>query len=242
MGITVATLSVTKRAEGPSPADVATKSWLPGTSQRFARGDVLGDGRDEVIVVRPDLSGVEIRDESGSVRARLAARYFVTAVGTVPSPSAGKRNIALYLYPDERRGGTFRIVTAENREVATWQEFPAPGLFTVSSWHGRPALLYLQHDTLVARGIDGAPLARLPAPEGRTFRDVYVTPLADGRTAAIGSGNGYTPYHMVCVYDADGRLVFQEINREHAFGVRSEDSGRAFIVTARSREWRYTIS
>ena len=205
------------------------------------QADVLGDDTLEVIVALPEGAGVEIRDQAGNRLTRIATDHYLTDFGAVKTSSGDKADIVLYTYPDENQGGTFLVATADRRELARWHERPAPGRLAAGNWGGRPALFYLQGDALVVRSPLGSLLARLPAPEGRTFRDLYVAELSAGRTVVVASGNGYTPYHMVCVYDAGGQRVFQEINNEHAFDVKAEDGDSTFVVYARSSAWRYAV-
>jgi hypothetical protein len=78
-------------------------------------------------------------------------------------------------------------------------------------------------------------------PEGRMFRAVTVKPLSNGRIVAVSSGSGYTPYHMVCIYDGD-RLVFRDIEPEHAFDVDVVEGGAGFVLTARMSAWKYVFN
>jgi hypothetical protein len=65
--------------------------------------------------------------------------------------------------------------------------------------------------------------------------------IAGDRTVILASGNGYTPYHMVCVYHSTGKLVFQDIANEQAFELQARETASDFTVVTRSSEWRYTI-
>jgi hypothetical protein len=57
----------------------------------------------------------------------------------------------------------------------------------------------------------------------------------------LASGGGYTPYHMVCVYNPAGELVFQEVRDENAFELEADAQQPAFVVVTRSSRWRYEV-
>jgi hypothetical protein len=232
IGIRLNQLAMTKTRVGDSPQDVATL-------QRPYEADVLGDETPEVIAALDDGRGIEIRDRSGTGLARIPTTDYLTDFGAVPDPASGKHNLVLYLYPNATNGGTFRIVTAGQREVAAWEENPPPGRFAVAAWRTAPALFYLQNDTLIVRSAAGQPLARLEAPDGRHFQRLHVRNVSGGRTVVLASGSGYTPYHMVCVYDEDGRLLFQDVADEHAFELASRADDSTFVVVTRSSRWEY---
>jgi hypothetical protein len=46
---------------------------------------------------------------------------------------------------------------------------------------------------------------------------------------------------MVCVYDAAGELVFQEVRDEHAFELEADARQPAFVVVTRTSRWRYEV-
>jgi hypothetical protein len=59
-----------------------------------------------------------------------------------------------------------------------------------------------------------------------------------GRLVLVASGNGYTPFHLVAVYE-EGQLVFHEIGDEHAFDLSRAANG--FVVSTRSAQWEYRV-
>src|SRR4029079_9049361 len=145
----------------------------------------------------------------------IGTSNYLTDFGALPRRRPAHAELVLYTYPNRNdRGGTSAVPTPNRLEVARGEEPIAPGRFSVATWRGRPALYYLAGDTVIVRGARGEPLARLDAPEGRNFRDVYALELPGGWTAAVASGNGYSPFHAVYVYNAADKLVFQEVNNE----------------------------
>jgi hypothetical protein len=248
LGVRLDEVGMSRSRIGPAPADVASRPFLPNSSTRVIQADVLGDEKPELLVEAPGGSGVEIRDQSGALIKMVTTPEYLTDFGAVPEAGAKKQRLVLYTYPNKQKGGTFRVLDGAFEQVATWDELPPPGRFGVWEWGGQPALFYLQGDALVVRSSSGARLQELRVPEGHMFRDVFVRTLADGRTAIVLSGSGYTPYHMVCVYEGT-RLILQDVEDEHAFGLQSTDGGSGlgsgfksgFVVTTRNSRWQYAL-
>jgi len=241
-GVLVNHIGAVKTRLGPSPVDLPGRTYTSAPLfLRSRRGDVQGDEAVEVLVELAGGRGIEIRDQGGSRLAHIITPYYVTDFGAVRGSKSEKEHIVLYMYPNETDTGTFKVITADQREVASWDEDPPPAGFSVGTWNGGAALFYLQRDALVVRSPDGQPLSRLAAPEGGHFRSVFVAPIGDGRTVALASGDGYTPYHAVYVYEADGGLGFQEIDDEHAFDLEAGPDEGTFLVMTRSTQWRYAI-
>ena len=237
LGVLTNTLNVTERRVGPAPANVASAEFeSPGSSIDFRRAkaaDVDGDGTVERLVeIR---MGVQIRGENGQVVRDITTDEYLTDFGAIGG------NVVLYTYPNKERGGTFRIVTLQGIELMRWHEKPPPGRFDVAEWNGGEAIVYLQGDTVVVRSAAGEELRRLSMPEGSKFRSVYLEPGLRDTTIAVASGDGYTGFHMVGIYDQKGDLRYQEIAQEHAFGLEADRSEPRFQVVTRSSivEYRY---
>jgi hypothetical protein len=241
IGILVNNIGLSKTRLGDAPADLPQRQFSAGSLQRSIQADVSGDDTPEVVVELAAGRGIEIRDQSGRRLAEITAPRYLTDFGTVPAAIDGKDALVLYMYPNERRGGTFMVITADRRELARWDEDPPPGRFAVASWSGRAALFFLQGDALVVRSPDGERVGRFDTPQGSHFRALYVGAIEGNRTVVVAAGDGYTPYHMVCVYDSGGRILFQDVAGEHAFGVEASPASSSFIVITRSAKWRYAI-
>src|SRR5437016_5645885 len=207
LGVLVDMIGVTQSGLGPSPQDVASREFLQGSLLRAKPADVAGDATPELLVEIGDGKGIEIRDQAGRVLSEIRTPQYLTDFGAIAAPDSPKSLLVLYTYPNAQRGGTFTVMTEGKVETATWDEYPPTGRFGVGEWRGHPALFYLQDDSLIIRSPTGALLQRLPAPQGHLFRELYVRAVANGRTAVVATGNGYTPYHMVSIYDSD-RLLF----------------------------------
>ena len=240
LGIRVNAIGLQKTDVGPSPSDLPARRFsVSSPTHNAVSGNLLeSDGR-ETLVALENGAGVAVTDARGHTFARITTAEHLTHFGVIEASRAPLDDLVLYGYPNAGRGGTFRVMTPDEVVVAMWTERPPPSHFDVASWEGTPAVYYLQGDELVVRGPTGDLLARLPAPSGVAFQDVHVANAASGRLVLVASGNGYTPFHMVCVYAPDRQLVFHEIAREHAFGLDVRLDRLAFTVLARSRQWSY---
>jgi hypothetical protein len=241
VGITVNQISVSKVRLGNSPADLAMRQVALSSPWARVQADVLGDAAPEVLSPLPGGRGLEIRNQAGTRLGMVETAEYLTDFSTVPSWTSDKQNFVLYTYPNTERGGTFRVLAPDQQELATWTVMPAPGRFTVAAWKGTTALFYTHGDSIEVRAPTGEGLMRLPAAEGHLFQSIRVATLSEDRLVVLLSGDGYTPYHMVCVYDLAGQLLFQEIADEHAFELEAEPNASSFVVFARSSRWEYTI-
>lgn len=238
LGVLVNEIGLSRTDAGKSPADLSGRG-LDGSLRKVLEADITGDAAPERIVERRDLKALEVTDPSAGETRTFRTTDYITGFAAAPSASGGKHDLVVYTYPNERGGGTFRVIDGSFRELTRWEESPPPGGIAAGTHDGRPAVYYLQDERLVIRATDGSLIARLAAPQSGPFRPRAVDALADGRFVLLGSGEGYSPYHMVAVYEPDGRLVFQAMAREHAFALEIEPGGEAFTVLARSRRWKY---
>jgi hypothetical protein len=234
-GELVNTINVTHTRFGDAPVDVASAQFVPDSFQRVRTGDLTGDAVAEELLELPRGRGVQIRAAGGGPNRVIETDEYLTDFGTLGG------NLVLYTYPNPSRGGTFRIVTPSGTELVRWSVHPPPGQFDVAPWNGAEAIAYLQGDEVVVQSATGEELRRLPAPQGSKFRSIYLEPGVNGATIVLASGNGYTPAHMVAVYDATGTLRYQNVVKEHAFRLEARQTEPAFRVVTRTSilEYRY---
>jgi hypothetical protein len=243
MSSTINEIGVSRTRAGDAPAGISARQFVAASSLlRVRTGDIEADAVPETIIELGDGRGVEIRDASGARLRQLPTTGYLTDFGTVATPGSDKQQLVLYTYPNANRGGTFSVVTADGQERARWDEAPAPGGFAVGQWGDVPALFYLQDDRLAIQSPQRGRITTLSAPQGGFFTTRAVRTIASGRTVVLASGNGYTPYHVVCVYDAGGRLVFEEVGDEQAFELEGSGESDEFFVLTRSSRWRFNTS
>lgn len=240
LGVLRDEVGISRSRVGASPRDVFERDYLPGTTTRVKTADVVGDGAPELLVEGTRGEGIEVRNQSGVLIKAVRTPDYLTDFGAVAAATGTGSVLVLYAYPNAAKTGTFTVFDRSLAATARWEEGPPPGRFASGEWARQPALFFLQKDTIVIRSASGTKLQDLPAPDGRMFRDIFVQPLGNGRTAIVVSGSGYTPYHMVCVYDG-ARLVFADVEMDHAYGVERDGGGPGFVVTTRENRWRYSF-
>jgi len=67
-----------------------------------------------------------------------------------------------------------------------------------------------------------------------------VVTVSPGLKVFLLSGDGYTPYHIVAVFNENGDVVFHENGHEHACALKATGDPFAFDVWTRSGHWRYS--
>jgi hypothetical protein len=213
---------------------------LNGASTRARRqADVLGDSDLETLVALPRGEGIEVLDRLGRRLSVVSAPGYVTDFAALPTSSADKQDLVLYLYPNDSGGGTFTVLTPSQKPLASWREPLPPGGFAVGRWDGRDAIIYLRSGSLVMRSPEGQELIEVAVPASDPY-DVRDAITVGPRTVVLASGGGYTPFHMVIVLEADGTLVFAEVAPDQASALESTGAG-AFTVRTRSGGWRYSL-
>ena len=238
-GVLIRKIDVARERIGPAPSDISGREILGEiVLQRFKLADVVGDEAEDTLVEIPGGKGLAIRGAGGVLNEILTDDY-LTDFGSISIAGLPKRQLVLYTYPNSTRGGTFRIVTLDGHEIAGWTEKPPPGRFAVAKWKDVETIFYIQNDELVLRAASGSEISRLSLPSGNKFRDLHIAQAADDRLILLASGDGYTPYHMVCVYSSSGELVFQEIESEHGFQLDANAMRTDFSVVTRSTQWHF---
>lgn len=259
LGILTNHAALIKQSLGPSPpniqrsalasaqpdADIIKKSLGTGRLgyARVKFADVVGDDVPEILIGGSGKGcAVAILSQAGGRLFSVCSDRYMTDFGAVHASRSDKADVVLCTYPNKQRGSTFEIRTApDQRTVATWDELPPACHFAVGPWQGRESIFYLQGDAMTVRSPRGELLARIDVPGASVFRDIYVAPLPDGALAVVGSGNGYTSYHMVCLLDREHRLVFQDVDEERAYRLIPNDDGSSFDVWTNTRRWRYSL-
>jgi hypothetical protein len=237
-GVIVKKLDVERKRVGPAPRDISGREFFDDGLQRFKMADVVGDPAEETLVELPSGRGLEVRS-GGRVIDKIASDEYLTDFDAIAVDGLSHKQLVLYTYPNSARGGTFRVVTLDGRELTRWDENPPPSRLDVAEWNGDGEIFYIQNDQLVRRSASGMELSRVALPFGDKFQSIHVAGSAGNRLVVLASGDGYTPYHMVSIYDSDGELLFQEIGQEHAFQLEASRTRPDFTVFTRSAEWHF---
>ncbi len=245
-GVLIDHLGVIKERIGPSPPGLAASEGYVSdkSAARSKHADVIGGAEPELLKQLEGNQGLEVLDSAGQRVTTLKTAGYLTDFGAVHASRPDKFDVVLYVYPSTpERGGTFSIVSLPSEQtVATWYIHPPTDRFAVGPWKGQEALFYLQGETLVVRSPLGPVLAQPEVPGGHVLgRVIEVLALAD-HTVVLSSGDGYTQYHMVSVFDRQGQLRFQEIERENAFRLEAPEAAtdeQSWAVWTFSHRWRY---
>ena len=244
LGVMVNEAAVTKTRVDPGALVPGDGGGVPDGigGPTMHEADVVGDEETETLVALPRGQGIEVRDRNGRRVAAIAASGYLTDFGVLPPSRPGtreKQDLVLYVYPNISGGGTFTVITPDERELASWEERSPPGRFTIGRWDGDDAIVYLRSGQLVIRARDARQLVEVAVPASDPY-DVRRTIAVGEHTVVLASGGGYTPFHMVLVIGRDGRLMFAEVDRDHAFGLRANGSD-TFVVHTRSGRWQYSL-
>lgn len=252
-GVLLNQLGVSKANIGSSPEGLTTESYVSATrAERVKYADLAGGPELETLRQLEAGRGLEVLDSSGRLLATVKAAHYLTDFGVIHASQSHKPDLVFYGYPSTPdRSGTFSILAFPSQTmVATWDINPATDWFAVGVWKNEEALFYLQGDMLVVRSPFGREVRRLDVPGGRAFaRVVQVMTLSDGHTVVLASGDGYTRYHMVSVFDDEGQLKFHEIGKKNAYRLEApgptdtssvwRSSDGSWTVWTQSDRWRY---
>jgi hypothetical protein len=243
VGTVVERVDVSKRMLSPLPPDEASKYFgnAPEFETTKAIRDVAGVSVGSVSAL-PRGRGVEI-SYGGHTLATLSSQGYLTDFCALQHGDPRQLVVTLYTYPHENRAGKFTVMNAENREqLSTWLESPAPGGCAMAVWGNSSVILYIEAGRLVARSEDGVVLAVLDLPNSEWVAHIHAVALQSERLIVVGTGDGYTQFHLVSVVNTVTRQIeFEEINKELAFDLRAVGAN-SFDVIARSARWRYSLS
>lgn len=245
LGILVNRAAVVREFVGPSTIDPASFGLVSrGSLRRVHRANLIGDDAVDTVTELERGRGVEVTDGSTGAVTRVETPDYLTDFASVREVHRENESLVLLAYPNATRGGTLSVIRLPDiRPASRWDELPAPSSWVgVADWSGEPTIFYLRGDQVVLRSPDGRTRGALVLPGGHVFSRLHPAALAAGRTVLLASGNGYTPYHAIAVFDADGTLLFHEQEKEHAFRVRVGADGRSFEVDTRSSLWRYRVN
>ena len=209
------------------------------------RADVLGDAAPEDLrfeVHRDGLVGAKtsllIRDSQGTLSNTIHPAGYLTFFQTANADEDPQNEIVMYSYPSPA-GQSMEVVNGDGSVLYRW-ETRTEGRFDVIAWEGAPCILTPERDSFAITALDGHPIDRLQAPFAHRFSRIVGRRLAGGMLVVLVSGSGYTNYHMVCVFDAYSKLVYQEVGAGHPSGLLfSEKKPDEFLVSYGKAFFRY---
>ncbi len=129
---------------------------------------------------------------------------------TIRPHGAAKDAIAFWMYRDRKKGTVVQVRYVDGKVVGQWTENPS-NRFSVLSFPGEaPGLWSAVDDAIVRRTVTGEVAETHGAPGVGGYRYLYGASLPDRRRLFLASGGGDKWGSMICVFDRDGRLEYQQ--------------------------------
>jgi hypothetical protein len=240
LAVLVNQANVTKEAVGLEGRDPSA----PMPVDSFVRmANVVGDAAVDQVSPLPQGKGLEIRDGSSGRVLRLPTTEYLTDVAVVRDPGSIVDAVVVLTSPNANGGGTYSVFALpELTPRVVWQEERVVSRLGTGVWNREPAIFYLRADAIAVRAADGRLLTEVAVPGAQAFSRVFTAPLGGDRTVILASGDGYTPFHMVAVFDGRSTLLFHEQAAEHAWRLAVAPDGKSFDVDTRTKRWRYKTS
>ena len=200
-------------------------AYLDSDGRLAIQADVSGNEEMEVlraVTGRKGAFGVtsslQIWDAAGNQLKSIQPSGYLTFLRAFNVDKDPKQELILYSYPNQNRGGTIEIVKADGTILNIWDNH-FQGYFDVIDWRGAPHILSIEQNAFVILTLKGERVVRLDAPHAHYFRWITGKRLYDGTLIVLVSGSGYRPYSMICGYDTEHQLIFQEVSAGHANGL-----------------------
>jgi len=205
----------------------------------LVKADVIGDAAPEVmrvVVNRKGLIGartsLEIFDGDGQLLNTIQPIGYLSFLLAANLDEDPKQELILFNYPSPTSPSrqTIQIVEPNGKVINSW-DCDFQGSFDVIDWVGSPHLLSIEKDAFGVLTVEGNQVARLLAPQAHYFRKIRGKQLSNGSLVILVSGSGYRPFAMVCVFNAQQELVFQDVISGHANGLlTAPDAPNSFLI------------
>lgn len=213
-----------------------------GYSSDAVKVDVMGNSDLEVlrsVVHRKGLVGtktaLQIWSGQGKLLRTIPAAGYLTFFQAANIDDDQKKELILYNYPSPL-GKTIEIFKADGTLLYSWDS-SLQGYFDVVDWNGSPHILSIEENAFAILSMDGVLVSRLAAPQAQYFRQIRGKQLSNGSLAILVSGDGYRPYHMVCIFDDRQELVFQEVVPGHAIGLLTAPDQPGKILISQGKDY-----
>lgn len=214
------------------------------SSGEFMVADVVGDGKDEIIVETPDGKSIATYERSGRRIWAVDAGGYVTALGTLSDSEDGKGELIVHIYPgrEGRGSGTYLVVSGDGRVMREWNGAPV-GDVEANPWHGQKnSFLTLEEDAIVVTSPRGDRIQTMSVRGAGKFRDLRAAELASGHRVVLAKGGGYWPYYMLAVFTVDGELIYHEVGEDRGYGLVAPPWAEgSFFVSVGHQVLRYSL-
>ena len=206
--------------------------------ERYKRpvvGNVAGSPDAEIML--PGADGMQIVTLSGTRVARLKSPWYASDHVTVQADDDPALEIGFVRTHLDRPSIDVSIVNADGSAVADWADSDGTWLSSVPAL-GDGILWGLTRQGFGAWTARGQRQAEYPAEASHYLR--YVRGARSGEfVALVASGDGYRNASMLCIYDRDRKLVFEEVFDTRAYAVFGDAGATAFYLGVGQQVYRY---
>ena len=156
---------------------------------------------------------------------------------------AQSHTLVLYSSPDADSTQAVRLVRLDGTVIARWPVRAGASVAASTTSDGRPTIVSLDGDNLVAwDALAGKVLSSVAVEKASAFREVLVQRLSADRRVAVLSGGGSLDKHMVLVIDDTlARVASRRVVERRAWALAALDAS-AFAVASGGRVRRYAAT
>jgi hypothetical protein len=183
---------------------------LEGYGAVFA--NVVGD--EEVEIVVQQQASLLVYDRRGQLLRTIVTGDYVTDMWPVEADGRGVSELLVYQYHSRKKGTTLVVLAADGSRLGAWHE-DAANRYSVCAWPSpSPQVIAARDDVFTVRALTGEVLKRYVVTGAGSFRYVDTGELAGGFRLLL-AHTGSCPSRLL-VFDADDRLVYDEVIGEYA--------------------------
>jgi hypothetical protein len=198
--------------------------------------NVTGDAGDEVLM--PKTDGMRVYSPAGALLRNLSIPRSAFNTAVIQADADPELEIAFV----ETRGAALSVgvVNADGTIVSEWRSDDGTWLSSVPAL-GTDRLWGLTKSGFAAFDARGTIVERYPA-DGVDFLQQVTGTRAGGYVALLATGTRGGRRSMLCIYDGEKRLIYQEVYDALAWAVTSDPTSGAIVVGAGTRVYRYALT
>ena len=210
--------------------------WYETRVPQFA--SVIAGPEPELLL--PDKLDVRIFDLKGVLLGTVSSPSYATIKTVVQADDDVEYEIA-FVKTSLRKGPIEALVmNADGSVISEWSDGEGGWLSFVPELDDTK-LWGITSEGFTAWNTQGKRVTTFPAPDADYLRFVIGTRFK-GHTALIGSGGGYSNLSLLCVFDDERRLVYQEVFPFRTYAIFADPNGSDFFVGVGYDVVRYSIA
>jgi hypothetical protein len=199
--------------------------------------DVTGSSDVELLV--PHDRGIRVLSVEGNPLAAVASPRYMNIKTVVQADADAQYEIALVDASLREGPIDVMILNADGSVISEWSDDDGGWLSFVPDADDT-ALWGITSEGFTAWNAQGKRVTTFPAPGADYLRFVIGTKFK-GHTALIGSGGGYSNMSLLCVFDDERRLVYQEVFPSRTYAISADPNGSDFLVGLGYDVVRYSL-